>query len=301
MSRFEICVDENAESVGRAPHLAAFVVASKVTTQIGRVQSAFRQQASGFGSAGLTLGSKQLLQWVIESIPLSPQIGTLDVAAGTGHLGRAIAPYVRSVAAVDVTTEMLHQARAEVAKVRLRNLHLVQADADRLPFADEHFDLVLCRLALHHFTDPAVELAEMARVTRASGTLAIVDLLSPDDGQLADRQNRFERMRDPSHTRALTVDELRDLLEAVGRPVDYRALRQVEVDLELWFDLTRTPVSTRRAISAALRHELDGGPSTGMRPRERGGRLSFLQTWALVRSDPLGRRDRHGWHRGRRA
>ena len=148
----------------------------------------------------------------------------LDVASGTGHLGRAVAPYVRSVAGVDVTTEMLRQARAEAAEARLRNLHLVQAAADRLPFADEHFDLVLCRLALHHFADPAVEVAEMARVTRASGTLAIVDLLSPNDSQLADRQNRFERMRDPSHTRALTVDELRDLLEAVGRPVDCRSL-----------------------------------------------------------------------------
>ena len=100
-------------------------------------------------------------------------------------------------------------------------------------------------------------------------------------------QNRFERMRDPSHTRALTVDELRDLLEAVGRPVDCRSLRQVEVDLDPWFDLTCTPVSTRKVISAALRRELDGGPTTGMRPRERGGRLTFRQTWALVRSDPL--------------
>ena len=93
-----------------------------------------------------------------------------------------------------------------------------------------------------------------------------------------------------STRRALTLDELRDLLEAVGRPVDYRSLRQVEVALDPWFDLTRTPVSTQRVISAAFRRELEGGPTTGMRPRERGGRLSFRQTWALLRSDPLGRR-----------
>ena len=113
---------------------------------------------------------------------------------------------------------MLHEARAEAAEARLGNLHLVQADAGRLPFADGRFDLVLCRLALHHFADPVVEVAGMARVTRRSGTLAIIDLLSPDDAELADRYNRFERMRDPSHTRALTGAELRDLLEAGDRP-----------------------------------------------------------------------------------
>ena len=212
-----------------------------VTRRISRVQSAFRQQAPGFGEAGLTLGWRHLLQWIVESLPLAPQMRTLDVAAGTGHVSRVVAPHVRSVTAVDVTPAMLHEARAEAAEARLGNLHLVQADAGRLPFADGRFDLVMCRLALHHFADPVVEVAEMARVTRRSGTLAIIDLLSPDDVELAARYNRFERMRDPSHTRALTGAELRDLLEAIGRPVDNWSVREVDVDLDPWFDLTRSP------------------------------------------------------------
>ena len=257
-----------------------------VTRQVSRVQSAFRQQAQGFGEPGLTLGSQHLLQWIVESLPLAPQMRTLDVAAGTGHVSRVVAPRVRSVTAVDVTPAMLHEARAASAAARLGNLRLVQADAGRLPFADGRFDLVMCRLALHHFADPVVEVAEMARVTRRSGTLAIIDLLSPDDAELADRYNRFERMRDPSHTRALTGAELRDLLEAVGRPVGNWSVREVDVDLGPWFDLTRSPVSTRKTISEALQREHDGGPATGMRPRQRRGRLSFVQTWALAQSGP---------------
>ena len=144
----------------------------------------------------------------------------------------------------------------------------------------------MCRLALHHFADPVVEVAEMARVTRRSGTLAIIDLLSPDDAELADRYNRLEQMRDPSHTRALTGAELRDLLEAVGRPVGNWSVREVDVDLDPWFDLTRSPVSTRKTISEALQREHDGGPATGMRPRQRRGRLSFVQTWAFAQSGP---------------
>lgn len=261
------------------------MVASKeMTSQIQRVQSAFSRQAPGFEGSGLTLGREELLRWVVESLSLTPETRALDVAVGTGHLSRAVAPHVRSVTAVDVTPAMLHAARA--AEAGLANLRLVQADAGRLPFADRHFDLVMCRLALHHFADPAVELAEMARVTRGSGTLAVVDLLSPDAAELAGRYNAFERMRDPSHTRAVTAGEVRDLLSAAGRPVDNWSARDVEVDVVPWFDLTLTPVSTRRTITLALKRELDGGPSTGMRPRSREGRLSFVQTWALAQAGP---------------
>ena len=259
-----------------------------MTNQIQRVQSAFTRQAPGFGGAGLNLGRQELLRWVVESLPLTPGTRTLDVAAGTGHLSRAAAPHVRSIAAVDVTSAMLHALRTEAEREGLDNLQPVQADAGRLPFADAQFDLVLCRLGLHHFADPAAEVTEMARVARPSGTLAIVDLLSPDDLDLAARYNAFERMRDPSHTWALTAGELRNVLDAAGRPVADWSARDVEVPLDPWLDLTRTPESTRRTIVRALEHELDGGPLTGMRPRVRDGRLSFVQTWALAQAGPQG-------------
>lgn len=259
-----------------------------MTNQIRRVQSAFTRQAPGFGGAGLNLGHKELLRWVVESLPLTPGTRTLDVAAGTGHLSRAAAPHVRSIAAVDVTPAMLHALRTEAEREGLDNLQPVQADAARLPFADRQFDLVLCRLGLHHFADPAAEVTEMARVARPSGTLAIVDLLSPDDMDLAERYNAFERMRDPSHAWALTAGELRNVLDAAGRPVADWSARDVEVPLDPWLDLTRTPESTRRTIVGALEHELGGGPPTGMRPCVRDGRLSFLQTWVLAQAGPQG-------------
>lgn len=259
-----------------------------MTSHIDRVRSSFSRQARDFDAAGLTLGRQALLGWIVDALPLAPETRALDVAAGTCHLSRAVAPHVRSVAAVDLTPAMLREARAEAAGAQLDNLHLVQADAGRLPFADEQFDLVMCRLALHHFADPAAEVAEMARVTRDSGALVIVDLLSPDDADLAERYNAFERMRDPSHTRAVTAGELRSLLNAAGRPVADWSARDVEVALDPWLDLTRTPDSTRRTIVRALERELEGGPPTGMRPREHGGRLSFLQTWALGQAGPRG-------------
>ena len=200
-----------------------------MTSQIDRVQSAFTLQAPGFADPGLTLGREELLRWVVESLPLTPETRVLDVAAGTGHLSRKTAPLVRSVAAVDVTPAMLDALRTEAGREGLDNLQPVLADAGRLPFADGQFDLVLCRLGLHHFADPAAEVAEMTRVTRVSGTVAVVDLLSPDDADLAARYNAFERMRDPSHTWAVTAGELRSLMDAAGRPVADWFARDVEV------------------------------------------------------------------------
>ena len=260
-----------------------------MTSQIDRVQSAFTRQAPGFGDTNLTLGREELLRWVVESLPLRPETRALDVAAGTGHLSRAAARHVRSVVAVDVTPAMLQGLRTEAEQAGLDNLQPVQADAGHLPFADGQFDLVLCRLGLHHFAEPAAEVAEMVRVARTSGTLAIVDLLSPDDADLAVRYNAFERMRDPSHTWAVTAGELRNLMDAAGRPAADWSARDVEVALDPWLDLTRTPDSTRRTIVQALERELEGGPPTGMRPRERDGRLSFVQTWVLAQAGPTDR------------
>ncbi len=52
-----------------------------------------------------------------------------------------------------------------------------EGDATALPFVDASFDLVFCRTAVHHFPDPAVVVAEMARVCRPGGRVAIADLI----------------------------------------------------------------------------------------------------------------------------
>jgi SAM-dependent methyltransferase len=72
--------------------------------------------------------------------------------------------------AADLSPLMLRRARAE-ARGRGLGAGLVQASADRLPFADETFDLCLSYNGLHCLPDPAGAVAEMARVLRTGGTL----------------------------------------------------------------------------------------------------------------------------------
>jgi len=83
-----------------------------------------------------------------------------------------------------------------------------------LPFADDAFTLVTCGIAFHHFADQPGVLAEMRRVCRPGGRMAIIDLTPPADK--VEAFDRYEQLRDPSHNHALTPEELRGLGRDLG-------------------------------------------------------------------------------------
>ena len=195
----------------------------------------------------------------------------LDVAAGTGHVSRRLAPEVRTVVALDATRAMLEQGRAQAPP----NVLFVQGDAERLPFLDDSFDVVVTRFAVHHFEDPTIQVSEMRRVLRPCGRLAVADLIAHPEA--AETQNRLETLRDPSHTRMLELEELTDL---VG--TDDVEVRDVDRPLEPWLVQTGPAPELAQEIRDALRAELAGGPPTGFRPSERDGELRFVHTMASL-------------------
>src|ERR671935_143881 len=134
----------------------------------------------------------------------------IDVGTGAGTLARALAPLVKEVVGVDVVPELLEAARRDAP----RNVTFVEADATRLPFEDESFDLACCRRTLHHVARPELVVAELARVTRRGGAVFIDDQIAPVDPLAAVELDRFERARDPSHTRTLPDVDLRGLFDA---------------------------------------------------------------------------------------
>jgi len=241
------------------------------------VERAFTQQARAFEDPEFNQLFTVDSEWLFERLELQEDDVVLDVAAGTGHVARSLAPKVRTVIAVDTTAAMLEQGWIEAKRAALRNVVFMQADAAALPFMDGSFDVVVSRFALHHFEDPRLQIGEMKRVLRPGGRLAVADLISDPDPDIAALQNRLERLRDPSHTRMLPLDELADLVG--GTDVEFR---DVERQLEPWLAQTHTTKRAANQIRKALRAELDGGPATGFRPRDIGGDPRFLHTMASV-------------------
>ena len=245
----------------------------------GEIKRQFTLQAARFGEQGLTLSSAEYLDWVVGQLGLDPSFVVLDVAAGTGHLGRAVAPRVQRVVAVDLTPAMIAEGRREASRAGIGNITFEQGRAENLPYRDNTFDMVVTRLSLHHFADPSPAVREMTRVCKTGCRVGIMDMVSPDDPALNASYNRIERLRDPSHTRCLTREELSRVMTDAGLKIVQMVAREIEVDLVRWLEMTNTELGTRRIIQDELTEELQGLRITGMRPYRRNDRLMFMQTW----------------------
>jgi ubiquinone/menaquinone biosynthesis C-methylase UbiE len=134
----------------------------------------------------------------------------LDVGTGAGTLALALAPLVREVVGVDIVAALLDHARAHAPA----NVSFVEGDATKLPFEAGAFDLVCTRRTLHHIAHPEYAISELARVASPGGLVFVDDQIAPADPLAALELDRFERARDPSHTRTLPDGDFRQLFEA---------------------------------------------------------------------------------------
>jgi SAM-dependent methyltransferase len=159
---------------------------------------AYRQSA--------THASGDDLDAVVELCNPHEGVKILDVATGGGHVARRL----REQGAQVVTTDAAPGMRPDVI-----------CPAEHLPFADGSFDVVVTRIAAHHFDDLGTAMGEMVRVSNR--VLVIEDML-----YRTEEEQEAERIRDPSHKRSLSADEWRDLLVDAG----------LEIEQELYFSKT---------------------------------------------------------------
>lgn len=142
--------------------------------------------------------------------PLRGDEHALDAGCGTGALAYALAPLVGDVVGVDPSAAYLAAAREDAPP----GCTFVEGDAEALPFAYGEFDLSGCLRVLHHVRRPELVVSELARVTRPGGRILLADQLGAVDPLRSLELDRFERARDPSHTRLLPDADIRGFLEA---------------------------------------------------------------------------------------
>lgn len=148
------------------------------------------------------------LELHLEIAKPDPHWQMLDIATGGGHTARLFAPYVQHVIASDFTLPMLDAARESTTA---ENVTFCAADAEDLPFPDNTFDLITCRIAAHHFSDCFRFVMESARCLRPGGVLLVQDHVNADDQRTAEYLDAFERLRDNSHKKAYAEYEWRGM------------------------------------------------------------------------------------------
>jgi SAM-dependent methyltransferase len=138
----------------------------------------------------------------------------LDVATGGGHVARRL----RDAGLQVVTTDAAPGMQPDVV-----------CRGEDLPFADASFDLVVCRVAAHHFADAQAAVAEMARV--AARSVVVVDNLYGGEAL-----EQAERVRDPSHVRCYSAEQWRTMLEDAGLGIDDVRFFPMRIELGPWLE-----------------------------------------------------------------
>ncbi|MGL5098313.1 MAG: class I SAM-dependent methyltransferase, partial [Planctomycetia bacterium] len=196
-----------------------------------RVRAQFGAAAGAYATCS-HFAAGETLAALLDLLPAGPYRRVLDVGCGAGHTALAFAPRAAAVVAADYTPAMLDQCRRLAAERGLTNVFTDAVDAENLPYENGSFDLVLCRLAMHHFPNPEKAAAEFHRVLEPGGRLGFTDNFTVADLTSAAVYNDFERKRDPSHHRVVSLEELKDRFESVGFVVEEQHLFRKEFEFQ---------------------------------------------------------------------
>ena len=184
------------------------------------IQDQFTKQAHLFQAAHKS--AEDAIRQAISVSDVTDRDTVLDVACGPGVLSCAFAKHAKHVTGIDITPSMLEEAKKLQASFRISNVTWHHCDVYRMPFADDRFSMVITRYAFHHMEHPELVLKEMVRVCEPNGKIVVVDSAPP--AEKAQAFNAIELKRDPSHTKALTAEEVSQIMTDQGLLVERRHL-----------------------------------------------------------------------------
>lgn len=144
------------------------------------VQSMFDTIAPRYDLVNRIMTFRMDVGWrrkAMKSLRLTPGAVVLDLACGTGDFCVELEKAGHRPIGVDLSFGMLAAARTEVP--------LVQGDLLDLPMADASVDAAVCGFALRNLVDLPAFFAELARVVRPGGTIALLDASAPDNRLMA--------------------------------------------------------------------------------------------------------------------
>lgn len=226
------------------------------------VRESFTLQAETF-AANPWVTDEERIRRLVAAAHLTGNERVLDVATGPGYIAEAFARGAREVIGVDLTAAMLAIAEQRTKERGIANVSFRMGDVQKLPFENGAFDVVVSRLALHHMQNPAQVVGEMTRVCRVEGTVLVEDIYGSEHEERGAYQDRWEKLRDPSHVRTLPISELLQHFRLAGLETDgVQTFENLCPEVERWLVTTKTSaadaVEVRRLLEEDRLHDLSG-------------------------------------------
>lgn len=253
-----------------------------MTEHNDRIQKSFTAQGTSFATQPWTSDEERIAR-LVAAAGLTGNERVLDIATGPGLIAEAFAKQAREVVGVDLTDAMLTIADERRKERKVENLSFRSGDVQKLPFNSGDFDVVVCRFAFHHFEKPGRVLLEMARVCRKNGMVVVEDIIGSEHPERRAYQDRFEKLRDTSHTHTLSLSELFQLFRDAGLEAETATMgNDLKPEVERWMTTTKTPPEKADEIRKLLEEDRVEDLS-GVEPfQDATGKLFFHERTAIV-------------------
>ena len=196
----------------------------------------------------------------------------LDVACGPGIIACKFAKLVSHVTGIDISPFLIERAKSVQKEQGLNNMEWKVGDVSNLPFNDESFSIVMTRASFHHIVDRIRVLEEMIRVCKIGGKILVVEVTPDNDKKEA--FNHVEKLREPSYTNALTIEELTKTMKELGVVNIRSELFDVEMNLDKTLQASSPKSENKDKIIQLFKQDLDNN-NLGMKSRLVDGQIHF--------------------------
>lgn len=211
------------------------------------VEKQFGSQANAYLTSTVHATGRDL-QRLAQKLSEFPLAHVLDMGCGAGHASFIAAQNVQRVVAYDLSSQMLEVVAQAAGEKGLNNIATRQGYAEKLPFDDHAFDVVISRYSAHHWHDVGMALREVCRVLKPGSRLIMMDVMSPGHPVRDIWLQTVEALRDTSHVRNYSSGEWLSFINNANLVVDTLLTDRLPLEFSSWVARMRTPAALVEAI-----------------------------------------------------
>jgi len=241
---------------------------------LSTAQQQFRRRAASYAMPSTPMDGK-FAAFMISISGAGKADNVLEMACGAGSTAIAFAERCKSVVGIDVVAEPLARARQQAVSRGITNAAFTLSEVERVPFGEAAFTGAICRFSFHHFVNPDLVFAEMARVVAPGGWMVISDMASSEDPERAAFHNQLERLCDPTHTRTLPVSEFEGMFAERGFRTVMKVARDARLTLDDWIRFGGAPPENAAKLRELVESSIDTDRA-GLRFTRDGGTIRLV-------------------------